>query len=100
MLQYVAMDIKSLSNAINNELRIEIMNILANNGKLTVKEIYLLLKHNRPRYRQTVNKSLEILKDAKLVIKSYDDDKKNIVFEIRTNKIVIDFITKEVKFEE
>lgn len=87
----LAMNIKKIAKAINNDLRIEIMEILSTRGELTVKEIHSSLSDNKPKYRQSVNKSLEILKEADLIKKSYNDKKKNIVYEIKSNRLVIDF---------
>ena len=40
------------------------------------------LKDNAPKYRQSVNKTLEILKQSDLVKKYYDDTKKALYYGI------------------
>ena len=83
------MDIKSTLRALDNDLRREALKILLTNGDCSVKEVYSNLQKNKPEYRQSVNKALDLLNEVGLVDKYYDENKKKIVYSANYQTIKI-----------
>lgn len=67
--------------ALNSDMRRRIVRLLCNQD-LTASEVFFNLKEYAPKYRQSVNKALEILKESGLVKKYYDDTKKALYYEV------------------
>lgn len=91
-----SMEIAKVVKCLNSKTRRNIMRILLQGDKTPI-EIYNSLGKEGPRYRQSINKALEILTDAKLVKKYYDNDTKKIKYGIINQKIIIDFLKMEVE---
>ena len=84
------MDIRKVIAALDSDMRIEILKILADSPK-TVSEVLSNL-HKRDievKYRETVYRALEKLVDAELVEKYYDKEK-GLCYKILMNRITID----------
>lgn len=74
--------------ALNADLRRKIIRLLCNQD-LTASEVFVKLKENAPKYRQSVNKALEILKESGLVKKYYDDTKKALYYGVVKKKLSV-----------
>lgn len=64
---------------------------------MSASELYQSLGKDAPSYRQSVNKALEILKDAELVEKYYSEEKKAICYNVISKQIVISLLEMEVE---
>ena len=82
---------------LRTKMRREILQILCNKGPMGAPEVFEEIKINKPRYRQSINKALEKLKDSGLVEKFYDENKKRLVYKIKNKKIIINFISMQVE---
>ncbi|MGB9660331.1 MAG: transcriptional repressor [Nitrososphaerales archaeon] len=83
---------KKIVEALNSPMRRAIVKVLAGVGDgLTVKEVREALKRagNPVRYRETVYRALEILRDAELVEKYYANNK-GICYRLKQLKIELD----------
>lgn len=92
------MRIEKVVFALKNNLRRRILKILSKKP-MTVKEINLALGEKAPKYRQSINRSLEILRECKLVKKQYDEDKKVLYYSINHAKIIINLEKMEIEYE-
>lgn len=84
------MDIRKIIAALDSDMRIEILKILADSPK-TVSEVLSNL-HKRDievKYRETVYRALEKLVDAGLVEKYYEKEK-GLCYKILMDRITID----------
>lgn len=90
------MDMDEVIYGLNSQTRRRILSLLTKKP-MSAPDIYHMLGDNAPVYRQSVNKSLDILERTKLVKKYYDSDKKAIYFKIEKNtlKINLDNLTIE-----
>ena len=75
------MRLEKVIYALNSDLRRKILRLLCNED-MTASEVFLELKQDAPKYRQSVNKTLEILKESGLVRKYYNDTKKALYYRI------------------
>ena len=92
-------DLKKLIHCLNNDLRRDIIKYLAQ-GSMTVPEISEILGEKRPIYRQSINRSLEILRKCGIVVKEYDENKKSLYYNLKFKKIEIDISTMGIKVYE
>jgi len=94
------MALEEVVHALSNDLRREIIKILGEKEEpLTVKEIYgELEEENRPTYRQSVNRALDVLKEAGLVKKIYSDEKKNLVYFLEHEELRLKLLDDEVTY--
>jgi len=92
------MDIRKIIAALDSDMRIEILKILADSPK-TVSEVLTNLhkKDVEVKYRETVYRALEKLVDAGLVEKYYEKEK-GLCYKILMNHITID-LTKGAVIE-
>ncbi len=90
------MDLSKVIHCLNSETRRKIVKILSK-GDLSAPEIFNKLGNSRPRYRQSVNKSLEILKSCDLIEKYYDDNKKILLYHLKYKNISVDLEKMEIK---
>ncbi|MFW5903070.1 MAG: hypothetical protein ACOCTT_04230 [archaeon] len=91
------METKSVLKALNNDLRRETLQVLLKKGDCSVKEVYSNLKKNKPKYRQSVNKALDLLSEVDLVEKYYDENKKKIIFSPNYDTIKIHLDEMNIK---
>lgn len=75
-----------VSRALSHKLRLRILEYLVGHDA-TVKEVYKSL--GDVKYRDTVFRHLEILKEAGLVIKFYDDEAKALKYKIAVRAVRI-----------
>jgi len=75
-------------HALNFERRREIIKLLCKRD-MSAPQIYVALGKDAPVYRQSVNKSLEILKKAGLIEKYYDDEKKALYYRVKKKVITL-----------
>jgi len=80
------MELNKIVYALNSERRRAIIRLLCEKD-MSAPQIHRRLGNKAPRYRQSINKSLELLKEAGLVDKYYNDEKKAIYYRI-TKKVV------------
>ena len=80
------MNFEKVVYVLNSDLRRRIIRLLCNQD-LTASEVFFRLKENAPKYRQSVNKALETLKESGLVRKYYDDTKKALYYGIVKKKL-------------
>lgn len=75
------MQLDKVIHALDADLRRKILSLLCHED-MTASEVFLELKQDAPKYRQSVNKALEILKESGLVRKYYNDTKKALYYRI------------------
>jgi|SRR5690606_29400129 len=91
-----SVDAFGIVRALDNPVRISMIKILLPSREgMTVKDMLAVLKDtNQIRYRETVYRNLEVLKDAGLVEKFYVEDR-GICYRIRRKKVQIDLTKLE-----
>ena len=80
------MDLEKIVAVLNNPMRKRIIQLLAKKD-MTAPEIFIKLGSESPKYRQSVNKALEKLKDSGLIEKYYSDQNKKLNYRLK-NKII------------
>jgi Fe2+ or Zn2+ uptake regulation protein len=75
------MDLKRFISCLNSDARRRILQLLSEKD-MSAPQIYRELGKYAPKYRQSVNKSLEMLREAGLVSKHYDNENKAIYFHL------------------
>jgi Fe2+ or Zn2+ uptake regulation protein len=88
------MKIKDIAYCLNSELRLKILQLLSEKD-MTAPDIFLKLKKS-VRFRQYINRELEILKNNELISKYYDDDNKKLFFHLCYENVIIAFKTLEI----
>jgi len=83
------MEILKLVKALNNQTRRKIIQLLCHKD-MTAVELYKKLGDEAPKYRQSINKSLEILKESGIIHKYYSDKDKKLYYHMQYKKIIID----------
>lgn len=81
------MNLDKILRGLKAETRREILKLLCKKD-MTAPEIYSALGKRAPVYRQSINKSLELLKEVGLVEKYYEDTKKALYYKI-TKKVYV-----------
>jgi len=71
------MDVERLIKALNSATRRKIILLLVQHD-MSASQVYKELKNNAPKYRQSVNKALDLLEECKIIEKYYDDKEKTI----------------------
>jgi len=74
--------------------------MIISNGPKNVPEISEELGKNGPIYRQSINRSLEILRECGLINKSYSVDNKALYYSLNFKKLTIDISTMELNVRE
>lgn len=92
------MNLEKTVFALKNDLRRRILKLLSKKP-MTAKEISVALGENAPKYRQSINRSLEILREGQLVKKEYNEEKKVLYYSLRYSKIIIELENMEIKHE-
>lgn len=82
--------------ALNVDLRRRIIRLLCSRD-MTSSEVFFKLKENAPKYRQSVNKALEILKESGIVRKYYNDKKKAIYYGIVKKRLMLNLEDLEIE---
>jgi len=90
------MEIQDLVKGLHSKTRRKILQLLCEKDRTAV-EIYEDLKDDSPKFRQSVNKSLEILRKHKLIRKYYDEDKKALYYQISKKEFHVDLNNMSVK---
>lgn len=90
-------NLKKVSRALSSETRLNILKILVNN-KLASIEVYnkYIDKFKGEKQRETIYRALEALLSADILEKKYDNEKKNLVYSIKHNQLIIDLIEQKV----
>ena len=70
------MDFEKAVFGLKNNLRRNILQIVSEKP-MTAVEISNALGNKAPKYRQSINRSLEILRECQLVKKEYDEDQQD-----------------------
>lgn len=83
------MKIEKIISVLNNSTRRKIIQLLAEKD-MTAPEIFIKLGVDSPKYRQSINKALEKLKESNLIEKYYSDEKKNLNYHLKIKRIIID----------
>lgn len=83
------MEIQDLVNGLHSEMRRNIIRLLCEKD-LTSIEIYKKLKEKAPKYRQSVNRALEILVQYGFIIKYYDGNRKALCYKVIEKEYKID----------
>ncbi|KAF5036071.1 hypothetical protein DSECCO2_578880 [anaerobic digester metagenome] len=55
---------------------------------------------NKPKYRQSVNRALEILRECKIITKDYNPEKKALFYSLKIEKVEIDLLKMEIHLHE
>jgi len=90
------MNLEDSIKGLNSKTRREILKLLCKEN-LSAIEVYRKLKNGGPKYRQSINKALEVLKECGLVEKYYDDEKNEICYRIIKKKICLDLANMELE---
>jgi len=92
------MDFEKAVFALKNNLRRNILQLLSEKP-MTAVEISIALGNKAPKYRQSINRSLEILRECQLVKKEYDEEKKSLCYSLKHAKLIINLRNMEMNYE-
>lgn len=90
------MDFKRLIDCLHSDTRRRILQLLSRKD-MTATEIHDELGKYAPKYRQSVNKALEVLREGGLVTKYYDNEKKGICYHLKKKKYVLKIDKMEIE---
>ena len=84
------MELRSIIACLKSERRRKILQLLAGED-MSAPQIFEGLGNHAPKYRQSVNKTLEMLRASGLVTKYYDNEKRGIYYHLETRAIILEF---------
>jgi len=90
------MSVNAVAQALTSPLKRKIIALLCSRD-MTAVEIFRHLRETAPKYRQSVNKALESLKEAGLVRKYYNDTRKQLYYGIIKKRIIIVLETMSIE---
>lgn len=90
------MHVDEVAQALSSPLKRRIITLLCDRD-MTAVDVFRQLGEEAPRYRQSVNKALESLKQAGLVRKYYSDLKKELYYGIVKKRITIVLETMSIE---
>ena len=90
------MHLEVVIHALNVDLRRRIVRFLCKED-MTATEVFSNLKEHAPRYRQSVNKALEILKQSGLLRKYYDDKAKALYYGVVKKTLLLNLQSMTVE---
>ena len=82
------MKIEEVAHALASPLNREIIRLLCDQD-MTAVEVFSQLGDSAPKYRQSVNKALEKLKQYGLVRKYYDDARKSLYYGVTKRRLIL-----------
>lgn len=85
------MNVEDIAICLRSKTRRKILQLLCE-ANLSAIEIHRRMGSEGPKYRQSINKQLELLKEHGFVVKYYDDKKGAICYKITAKSISIDVI--------
>lgn len=92
------MDLKIGCKALSSDTRLKIIKIIIEKGPLSSKEVHSeFIKRHENKRRESIYKGLEILREANILEKQYDDSETKIVYKIMNEKLKIDLVEMELK---
>lgn len=90
------MELEIFIRCLHSETRRKILQLLSKED-MSAPQIYRKLGENAPKYRQSVNKALEILTECGLVRKYYANEKKAIFYGLTKKKYTLKIPEMEVE---
>jgi len=90
------MDIDKFVHCLHSKTRRRILQLLSNKD-MTAPQIYKALKNEAPKFRQSVNKALEVLREGGLIVKYYDAERKAIYYHLVKKVFVVKIPEMEVE---
>jgi len=84
-------------SGLNSGLRLSILKLLCEND-LTSQEIFLKMK-NKVLYRQYIHRELEILRNAGVIKKYYDEETNKLYYKITCHEIIINLSNQTVDWK-
>lgn len=88
-------DIEKIALGLKSKNRRKIITLLSKKD-MSAPQLYKELGKEAPAYRQTINKSLEILKEIGIVDKYYSNEKNGIYYRLKYKKIIIDLESMKI----
>lgn len=90
------MEIQDLVKGLHSKTSRKILQLLCDKDRTAV-EIYGDLKGDAPKFRQSVNRALEVLRRHKLIKKYYDENRKALYYRIVKSDFHIDLKNMSVE---
>jgi Fe2+ or Zn2+ uptake regulation protein len=90
------MRIQDVVSGLHSAMRRNILQLLCEKDRTAV-EIYKELKENAPRFRQSVNRELEILFKHGFIRKYYEEKRKALYYQIIKKELYLDLKKMSVK---
>ena len=83
------MELKSIIFCLNSETRRRILQLLSKRD-MSAPQIFEELGTHAPKYRQSINKTLETMRNCGLVAKYYDNEKRGIYYHLIAKSIILE----------
>ena len=90
------MRIQDVVSGLHSAMRRNILQLLCDSDRTAI-EIYKELKENAPKFRQSVNRELEILLEHGFIRKYYDEKRKSLYYQIVKKELHIDLKDMSVR---
>lgn len=82
------MELEKVVRCLNSQRRRKILQLLSGND-MSAPQLFEKLGAEAPKYRQSINKTLELLKSDGFLNKYYDNEKRGIYFHLTTKAFVV-----------
>ena len=95
------MSIMQIASALSSETRLKLIRIISNNQLSAVEAFKIYNKtYNEKKHRETIYRELESLVKSNILNKSYLKNKKKIVYELVSEKIIFDLLKNQIEFKK
>ena len=93
---FLIMQIKTFIDCLRSDTRRRILQLLSEKD-MTTSQLYDELGTSAPKYRQSVNKAIELLREGGLVTKYYNTEEKGICYHLKKRKYILKIDKMEIE---